>query len=352
MPAAPPLAFLPPRFDRRVLALSRLLLPIGLRTVADIRELKVTGGDRLVSSMASFEAGESRLLLAFRHPSISDPLCLASLLWRELPRQDRQQGRRLRGIPHSFFLYDRGIPLWAGAPLGWLMSTLALRFGAGLSWESSAVFGGIMIVTGPTVIAPLLRTARLSRRPAALLQWEAIVNDPLGALAAVLAFEVVLVLNTSTTVGGAVWTLVVGIGVATVLGLAGGWGLATAFRRGMGIVFHAPAMVLTVGTFLGGRIHIGLEQHAGGRRVVVVIDEAQNLSPDALEQVRLLTNLETATQKLLQIVLIGQPELRTLLASTEMRQLAQRITARYHLEPLDPEESRAYVRHRMMVAGA
>ena len=124
MPAAPPLAFLPPRFDRRVLALSRLLLPIGLRTVADIRELKVTGGDRLVSSMASFEAGESRLLLAFRHPSISDPLCLASLLWRELPRQDRQQGRRLRGIPHSFFLYDRGIPLWAGAPLGWLLQRL------------------------------------------------------------------------------------------------------------------------------------------------------------------------------------------------------------------------------------
>lgn len=107
-----------------MLALSRLLLPIGLRTVADIRELKVTGGDRLVSSMASFEAGESRLMLAFRHPSISDPLCLASLLWRELPRQDRQRGRRLRGIPHSFFLYDRGIPLWAGAPLGWLLQRL------------------------------------------------------------------------------------------------------------------------------------------------------------------------------------------------------------------------------------
>jgi len=62
--------------------------------------------------------------------------------------------------------------VFVGAPLGWLTSTLALRYGAGLSWESATVFGGIMIVTGPTVIAPLLRTARLSKRPAALLQWD------------------------------------------------------------------------------------------------------------------------------------------------------------------------------------
>ena len=72
-----------------------------------------------------------------------------------------------------------------GAPLGWLFSALALHYVAGLGWPASAVFGGILIVTGPTVIAPLLRQARLSRRPAQLLQWEAIVNDPVGALAAV-----------------------------------------------------------------------------------------------------------------------------------------------------------------------
>ena len=119
-----------------------------------------------------------------------------------------------------------------GAPLGWLTSTLALHYAAGLSWEASAVFGGIMIVTGPTVIAPLLRTARLSKRPAALLQWEAIVNDPIGALAAVLAFEVVLVLNTATTMGEAVTTLLIGIVVATVLGLIGGYGLSRAFKDG------------------------------------------------------------------------------------------------------------------------
>ncbi len=119
-----------------------------------------------------------------------------------------------------------------GAPVGWLLSTLTLRYGAGLSWESSAVFGGIMIVTGPTVIAPLLRTARLSRRPAQLLQWEAIVNDPIGALAAVLAFEVVLVMQTATTVGAAAWDLILGITAATALGFAMGYGLAEAFRRG------------------------------------------------------------------------------------------------------------------------
>ena len=122
-----------------------------------------------------------------------------------------------------------------GAPLGWLTSTLALHYVAGLSWESAVVFGGIMIVTGPTVIAPLLRTARLSRRPAALLQWEAIVNDPIGALAAVLAFEVVVVLNASLTFGAAMGDLAIGIAVATALGWAGGYGLARSFRQG-----HVP----------------------------------------------------------------------------------------------------------------
>jgi general secretion pathway protein A len=95
-----------------------------------------------------------------------------------------------------------------------------------------------------------------------------------------------------------------------------------------------------------------LEQHARGRRVVVVIDEAQNLSPEALEQVRLLTNLETAKDKLLQMVLLGQPELRQLLQRSDLRQLSQRITARYHLTPLNREETQAYVKHRMQVAGA
>ena len=94
-----------------------------------------------------------------------------------------------------------------------------------------------------------------------------------------------------------------------------------------------------------------LRAYADGKRVVVLIDEAQELSRAALEQVRLLTNLETSTQKLLQIVLLGQPELRERLAEPDLRQLAQRITARYHLTPLDAEETEAYLRHRLLVAG-
>jgi len=121
--------------------------------------------------------------------------------------------------------------VFIGAPLGWLTSTLALHYGAGLSWESATVFGGIMIVTGPTVIAPLLRTARLSRRPAALLQWEAIVNDPIGALAAVLAFSVVSALHTNFTAGEAALELLIGISFASVVGWAGGYGLARSVKR-------------------------------------------------------------------------------------------------------------------------
>jgi general secretion pathway protein A len=94
-----------------------------------------------------------------------------------------------------------------------------------------------------------------------------------------------------------------------------------------------------------------LESYAAGLRVVLIIDEAQNLSFEALEQIRLLTNLETPTQKLLQIILLGQPELRDLLAREELRQLAQRITARFHLAPLTSDDTAAYVEHRLAVAG-
>jgi general secretion pathway protein A len=95
-----------------------------------------------------------------------------------------------------------------------------------------------------------------------------------------------------------------------------------------------------------------LQAHSDARRTILVVDEAQNLAPDVLEEVRLLTNLETAKQKLLQIILIGQPELRDLLARNDLRQLAQRITGRYHLEPLSRDETAEYIEHRLKVAGA
>ena len=94
-----------------------------------------------------------------------------------------------------------------------------------------------------------------------------------------------------------------------------------------------------------------LEAHAQRRRTVLIIDEAQNLESDVLEQIRLLTNLETSQEKLLQIILIGQPELLSLLERKGLRQLAQRITARYHLLALSRRETYAYIRHRLFVAG-
>jgi general secretion pathway protein A len=110
-------------------------------------------------------------------------------------------------------------------------------------------------------------------------------------------------------------------------------------RRG-----SVKALVDALNTYL-------LDAYAQGLRVVLIIDEAQDLSIEALEQVRLLTNLETDTQKLLQIILLGQPELRELLGRDDLRQLAQRITARFHLTPLDAAESERYLRHRYAIAG-
>ncbi|MFT5452184.1 MAG: general secretion pathway protein A [Enterobacterales bacterium] len=94
-----------------------------------------------------------------------------------------------------------------------------------------------------------------------------------------------------------------------------------------------------------------LTSHAQGLKIVLMIDEAQNLSTETLEQIRLLTNLETNKEKLLQIILIGQPELKDLLAKHELRQLAQRITARFHLRPLTLDECEAYILHRLEVSG-
>ncbi|SDE65968.1 NhaP-type Na+/H+ or K+/H+ antiporter [Paracoccus isoporae] len=120
-----------------------------------------------------------------------------------------------------------------GAPLGWLLSSLALAYIAGLSWQSAIVFGGVMIVTGPTVIAPLLRTARLFNRPAQLLQWEGIVNDAVGALVAVIALEVVLVRQQELSAADAIWTVVSGVVFACLVGFAAAMAVVKAFRESL-----------------------------------------------------------------------------------------------------------------------
>jgi general secretion pathway protein A len=94
-----------------------------------------------------------------------------------------------------------------------------------------------------------------------------------------------------------------------------------------------------------------LKSHTMGRNTILLVDEAQLLSVEALEHIRLLTNLETNTQKLLHIILVGQPELKTLIAQPQLRQLTQRITARFHLAPLTLDETQNYIHHRLKVAG-
>lgn len=116
----------------------------------------------------------------------------------------------------------------------------------------------------------------------------------------------------------------------------------------LGIVYddHSSVKVLVdkLNAFL-------LESYAAGRNTILIIDEAQNLADEVLEQLRLLTNLETSEKKLLQLILLGQPELKDKLEQDNLRQLAQRVTARFHLQPLSFDETTAYIKHRLHVAG-
>ncbi|MEO8312816.1 MAG: AAA family ATPase [Caldimonas sp.] len=113
----------------------------------------------------------------------------------------------------------------------------------------------------------------------------------------------------------------------------------------------AEAQAPTVKTYVDALNGFLLQTHAVGQNNVLIIDEAQMLSPEVLEQLRLLTNLETNERKLLQIVLIGQPELRTMLERPDLEQLAQRVIARFHLNALSAKETEHYIRHRLSVAG-
>ncbi len=116
-------------------------------------------------------------------------------------------------------------------------------------------------------------------------------------------------------------------------------------------VHHEGIGPATIKDYLDPLNEYLLKSHANGERNVLIIDEAQNLTPHVLEQLRLLTNLETSERKLLQIILIGQPELRTVLARPELEQLAQRVIARFHLGALNESETLQYIQHRMQVAG-
>ncbi|MEO1303825.1 MAG: sodium:proton antiporter [Pseudomonadota bacterium] len=122
--------------------------------------------------------------------------------------------------------------IFIGGPLAWLLGTFAARFAAGLDWASATVFAGVMVVTGPTVIIPLLRQSKLGGRPAQFLKWEGIVNDPIGALFAVAAFEFIRVASEGQSLFGAGLWIIMAATYGTILGIFFGWAMAKAFREG------------------------------------------------------------------------------------------------------------------------
>jgi NhaP-type Na+/H+ or K+/H+ antiporter len=137
--------------------------------------------------------------------------------------------------------------IFIGGPLAWIMGTIAAYYAAGLDWASAVVFAGVMVVTGPTVIMPLLRQSKLGGRPAQFLKWEGIVNDPIGALFAVAAFEFIRVASQGQSLFGAGLWIIMAAFYGIVLGVMFGWAMAKAFREGWTPEYlKAPLILATI----------------------------------------------------------------------------------------------------------
>ena len=122
--AQPPLQFLPPRPNRLMIKAVQVLMPYWMRWREGLQRVESHHVDTLVYLIRDFQAQKQRFLIAFRHPSPQDAFCLAHLLWYDVPRRARELGVPLQSPVHAHFIYDRGIPLWAGAWVGWLYSRL------------------------------------------------------------------------------------------------------------------------------------------------------------------------------------------------------------------------------------
>jgi 1-acyl-sn-glycerol-3-phosphate acyltransferase len=122
--AQPPLKFLPPAFNPWVFRTIRAILPVWIRYKLQITQVETHDLEKLANLYQQFQQGQVRLFLAFRHPNTDDPFTMASLVWRLLPKAAKRSGIRLAGPVHSHFIYDRGIPLWAGSMVTWLFPRL------------------------------------------------------------------------------------------------------------------------------------------------------------------------------------------------------------------------------------
>lgn len=172
-----------------------------------------------------------------------------------------------------------------GAPLGWILGAGAAHYVAGLSWETSAVFGGILVVTGPTVIVPLLRAARLKRNVGSVLRWEGIINDPIGALFAVIAYEVVAAVSHAESAGALILTILAAAIAAIAIGAVMGLAIVQIFRRGWVPEFlKAPLLLASV---LAGYVAANfLVEEAGLLTVTVMGVVIGNSRLASLEEIR------------------------------------------------------------------
>ena len=172
-----------------------------------------------------------------------------------------------------------------GGPLVWLFSTLSAHYAAGLSWPTSVVVGAILVITGPTVIMPLLRQAQLRRRPASLLRWEAIVNDPIGALYAVIAFEIFLVFSGEHQALGLAGTAAAAFGFATLGGYAIARVLAYVFLRGW-VAEYLKAPVLFAAVLMAFAVSDMILEEAGLLTVTVMGITLANTKLASLTEMR------------------------------------------------------------------
>lgn len=120
--AQPSLEFIPPNYNPVILQVAKRIIPLWLRYNHNLVKVEIENAAELIDLYRNFQQDKTRFMLAFRHPSVVDPPCLAQVLWNQLSVIAQQQGVSLRSPIHAHFIYDRGIPLWAGAQVGWGIS--------------------------------------------------------------------------------------------------------------------------------------------------------------------------------------------------------------------------------------
>ena len=171
-----------------------------------------------------------------------------------------------------------------GVPVGWLVGSLACFYVAGLVWPVAILFAGILVVTGPTVVIPLLRQSSVQQRPGAILRWEAIVNDPVGALCAVIAYEYIRLSSDGATVFEVVPPLIIAAAVAGVFGYAVAWVVAWSFPRGLVPEFlKVPVLLVSViGTFVLSNM---IEQETGLVAVTIMGIALANMNVSSLRSI-------------------------------------------------------------------